>query len=58
MEKLYNVAVKTDAQMIISGYTMEYFENGTSHSYSVSTPEYNYKTQSVVRNNLHNYLII
>ena len=36
-------------------YTMEYFENGTSHSYSVSTPEYNYKTQSVVRNNLHNY---
>lgn len=55
LEKLYNVAVKTDAQMIISGYTMEYFENGTSHSYSVSTPEYNYKTQSVVRNNLHNY---
>lgn len=55
LEKLYNVAVKTDAQMVISGYTMEYFENGTSNSYSVSTPEFDYKTQNMVRNNLHNY---
>ena len=34
---------------------MEYCENRTSNSYSVSTPEFDYKTQNMVRNNLHNY---
>ena len=55
LEALYNTAIKTDAKLVVSGYTMEYFENGVSHSYSVSTPKKNYNSQELVRGNLHNY---
>lgn len=55
LEALYNTAIKTDAKLVVSGYTMEYFENGVAHSYSVSTPKKNYNSQELVRGNLHNY---
>lgn len=55
LEQLYKTAIETDAQMVISGYTMEYFENGVSNSYSVSTPKHNYYNKDLVRKNLHNY---
>ena len=55
LQELYELAVKTDAQLIISGYTMEYYEDGSYQSYEVSVPEQNYENQMMVRGNLHNY---
>jgi glycosyltransferase involved in cell wall biosynthesis len=55
LQELYNLAVDTDAQLVISGYTMEYYENNSKQTYAVSVPEKNYSNQKMVRNNLHNY---
>ena len=55
LQDLYDLAVKTDAQLVISGYTMEYFENNANQTYSVSVPERNYSNQMLVRTNLHKY---
>lgn len=55
LEKLYKLAKKTGVKMVISGYTMEYFEQGKNQSYSVSVGEKVYSNQQKVRNNLHDY---
>ncbi len=55
LQELYDLAVKTDAELVISGYTMEYFENGSKQSYKVSVPEKVFGDQDAVRHNLHNY---
>lgn len=55
IEELYKVAEKTHAQLVVSGYSMEYFENGESKSYRVSVPEKNFYSQEIVRTNLQNY---
>lgn len=55
LEELYDLATKTNAQMVISGYTMEYFEQNKEQSYCVTTPFMNYGTQESLRKNLHNY---
>ncbi|MGG7152308.1 glycosyltransferase family 2 protein [Clostridium neonatale] len=55
LEKLYNIAEKYSAQLVISGFTMEYFENGKEQSYKVSVPDDIYENQDMVRDNLHNY---
>lgn len=55
LQELYDLAMKTNAQLVVSGYTMEYYENNTNQSYSVSVPEQNYSNQDMVRKNLHNY---
>lgn len=41
--------------MIISGYTMEYFEEGKEQTYSVCQKEEIYSNQKTVRCNLHKY---
>lgn len=55
LQDLYEYALKTDAQLVISGFIMEYFERGSEQSYSVSVQERNFHTQIEVRNNLHYY---
>ena len=55
LENLYDLAVRTDAQLVVSGYTMEYYEHNSSQSYTVSVPEQNFSGKDLVRNNLHQY---
>ncbi len=55
LQKLYDLAEKTNAQVVISGYTMEYFEENASQTYKVSVLERSYLSHKEVRNNLHNY---
>ncbi len=55
LQKLYDTAISTEAQLVISGYTMEYYENGKDYSYRVSVEDHNYNTQAKLRNNLHKY---
>lgn len=55
LEQLYNTAIRTGANLVVSGYTMEYYENNSNQTYQVSVPEKNYATQKEVRNNLHQY---
>lgn len=55
LQELYDLAVQTDAQLVVSGYTMEYYENDSNQTYSVSVPEQNFSNQFLVRENLHNY---
>lgn len=55
LEELYNLAQKTNAKLVVSGYTMEYYENNANQSYVVSVPEKHYSDINKVRNNLHQY---
>jgi glycosyltransferase involved in cell wall biosynthesis len=55
LQELYDLAEKTNSQLVISGYTMEYYESNSNQTYSVSVPEKVYTTQEQVRNNLHCY---
>ena len=55
LQESYELALRTEAQLVVSGYTMEYYENNRKQSYSVVVPEKEYLTQTDVRMNLHNY---
>lgn len=55
LENLYELAEKTQVQLVVSGYTMEYYEGGESQSYKVAVPEQKYLVKSDVRSNLHIY---
>lgn len=55
IQTLYDIAVKTDAQLVISGFVMEYYERDSDQSYAVSVPERIFADQKAVRDNLHNY---
>lgn len=55
LEDLYALALRTGAKLVVSGFTMEYFENGSAQSYKVSVPEKFFDGQHEVRHNLHVY---
>lgn len=55
LQDMYDLAVRTGAQLTISGYTMEYYENDSNQSYIVSALESCYSTQAAVRGSLHKY---
>lgn len=55
LQELYDLAVKTTAQLVVSGYSMEYYEENLNRTYAVLVPEKYYSSQELVRNNLHNY---
>lgn len=55
LQELYTLAQKTNAQMVISGYTLEYYEGNSKQSYSVSVDEKCFPTQYEVRHNLHGF---
>ena len=49
LQELYELALRTEAQLVVSGYTMEYYENNRKQSYSVVVPEKEYLTQTDVK---------
>lgn len=55
LQELYDLAVKTHAQLVVSGYTMEYYENDSTQTYKVCVDEQNYFNQKLVRDNIHKY---
>ena len=55
LEELYKLAVSNDANLVISGYTMEYYENNKKSSYKVSVENKVYLSREDVVNNLHLY---
>lgn len=55
LQELYDIAISTEAQLVISGYTMEYCEGKTSKSYAVSAEEKNYSSKEMVRSQIHQY---
>ena len=55
LQELYDLDEKTGAEMVISGFVMEYYEDNRSMSYSVKTSEAYYDNQKLVRENLHQY---
>lgn len=55
LHELYDLAEKARTQLVISGFTMEYYEQGHEKSYSVSVNDMIYDSKLEVRNNLHKY---
>ena len=55
LEELYNCAVKTGAKLVISGFSMEYYENNKFQTYKVEPTEKYFETKELLRSNLHNY---
>lgn len=55
LQELYDAAKKTNVDLVISGFTMEYHENHREQSYRVSMPEASYLNKDMVRKNLHIY---
>lgn len=55
LQELYDRATTTGAELVISGFVMEYYEDNKNQSYSVFTQEENYTNQEHVRTNLHKY---
>lgn len=55
LEELYDLAEKTNAQLVISGFVMEYYEDDSNQSYAVSSEEKFFETKEKVYSNLHNY---
>lgn len=55
LEDLYSTAVKTGADLVISGYTMEYYESNKRQTYKVTTKDRFFDGKNTVRNNLHGY---
>lgn len=55
LKDLLKNAEKTKAELVISGFTMEYYEKSKHQSFQVSKPEEYFSTQAEVRNNIQNY---
>ena len=55
IEELFHVAEATKAQLVVSGFTMEYFESGERKSYCVSVSDEVFYNRETVRGNLQNY---
>lgn len=55
LEKMYNAAKRTDAQYVVSGYYMEYYQQGKHSSYEVC-PDDHFYTQDDFRENAIKYL--
>ncbi|KRK79024.1 glycosyltransferase family 2 protein [Companilactobacillus nodensis] len=55
LENLYKCAIKSNADLTISGFVIEYFENNESHSFQTSVNSVNFNNYKSVRENIHNY---
>lgn len=55
LKALIDEGDETNADLVISGFVMEYHDKNKSQSYSVSVPRANYNNQNQVRLNLHKY---
>lgn len=55
LQNLYNYAVSSNAQLVISGFVMEYYENNNNQSYEVSVMQTVLSDKEQIRKNIHNY---
>lgn len=55
LQELTDLAEKTHAELVISGYTMEYYEQGKNQRYQVSVEEKQFNNKDEVRHGLHDY---
>lgn len=56
LKEMYDCAQKSDAELVISGFTIEQFENGKNRSYVTSTGYKSLVGKESVRKNIHRYL--
>lgn len=55
LEELYKTAVNTKAQLVISGFVMEYYEKDSEQSYAVFEEKKVFNNKQEVRDNIHYY---
>lgn len=55
LQKVYSDAEKYKCQLLISGFVMEYYENGKNFSFSEKPKEQAFLTKNDLRENIHNY---
>lgn len=55
LHNMVMLAERSRAEVVISGYTMEYYEQGRSQTYEIVVEEKQFTTQEQVRKNLHHY---
>lgn len=55
LHDLYMAIRRTRAQLVISGFTMDYTEDNDEQHFSVEPKDRSYKTKNEVRHNLHKY---
>ena len=55
LEDLYRTATETGAQLVVSGFVVEYYERNRGQSYAVSVADQSFSSQADVRKNLHRY---
>ena len=55
LEKMYDLMKKYDADLIVTGFMMEYFQNGRTVTYSTKSKEAVYLTQEELRKNAYKY---
>lgn len=55
LERIVYDAEKSKAQLVISGFTMEYYEKGRNYTFREMPKKIFYSSQKKVRKNIHNY---
>lgn len=55
LEKMYNLMVKNDADLVVTGFLMEYSQNGKTKTYSTKSSDVIYATQEEFRKNAYKY---
>ena len=55
LEKMYQLAKKYHADLVVTGFLMEYYQNGKFVTYSTSCKDAIYKSQSDFRKNAYKY---
>ena len=55
IEKMYNLAEENNADIVITGFLMEYFQNGKEVTYKTDVEDKVYKNKEEFRNNAYKY---
>lgn len=56
LEKMYLVAEKENADLVVTGFLMEYYQNGEYKTYETNCDDYLYETIDEFKKNAHKYL--
>lgn len=56
LEKMYNLAEENNADLVVSGFLMEYYQNDKYITYKTKCEDIIYKERNDFRNNAHKYL--
>ena len=55
LEKMYKLMIKNDADLVVTGFLMEYSDNGKTTTYSTKSSDRIYATQEDFRKNAYKY---